>query len=188
MRTMENAARYGLTNLMLGRPFLFDTINQRLVATFLCLASMRLERGSKGSRAIPDSDIEYLKTKFEPPKDWHIWVTRFIGVPHSYFSAQTGMQRGPLENPAGIGVEHCNEQVSTFIAGWLCAHLFSSSVRDFFGYVGVEQTKVWPPSGLDVDSRLIPRITYPEVTDLHEAIARDGNPPVRIGRERLDQS
>jgi hypothetical protein len=180
MEPMETSARPAITKLMLGEPFLFDALNQRLVAAFLCLASMRLERGGKTGRAIPNSDIEHLKTKREPPLAWHIWITRFSGITDGYFSAHTAMQRGKLSSGLPTGPEYCNEQVSTFIVGRLCAHLFSSTIRDFDGYEGIAQTRIWPPSGLNVDSRFIPSITWMEVNDLHEAVARDGNPPAGI--------
>jgi hypothetical protein len=165
---------------MLGEPFLFDVLNQRMVAAFLCLASMRLERGGKTGRAIPDSDVVHLKAKLEPPPTWYIWITKFSDTTDGYFSAHTAMQRGKLSSGLPTGPEHCNEQVSTFIAGRLCAHLFSSTIRDFAGYEGIRQTRIWPPSGFDVNSIFIPAITLDGVNDLHEAIARDGNPPVRI--------
>ena len=180
MEPMETAARPAITKLMLGEAQLLDPFNQRLVAAFLCLASMRLERGGKTGRAIPNSDIVHLKTKREPPPTWHIWITHFSGITNGYFSAHTAMQRGKLSSGLPTGPEYCNEQVSTFIAGKLCAHLFSSTIRGFGGYEGIAQTRIWPPSGLDIDSRFIPSITWTEVNDLHEAIARDGNPPVRV--------
>src|SRR5215208_6388928 len=46
MSRIEDATRPALTLIILGRSILLDTINQRLLASFLCLASMRLELGN----------------------------------------------------------------------------------------------------------------------------------------------
>ena len=52
--------------LLLGRPCLLDTIRQRLLASFLCLVSMRVEFGSRGMRTIPAADRQWLMTRGEP--------------------------------------------------------------------------------------------------------------------------
>jgi hypothetical protein len=182
MEAMETRAKPALTKLMLGQPFLFDPPSQRAVAAFLCLAAMRLERGGTTGRAIPDGDVEHLKAKQEPPPSWRIWITRFRGGTNNYYSAHSAMHTGKLSPGSPTGTEYCNEQVSTFIAGKLCAHLFSSRIRDIGGYEGIDQTCLWPPIGLNANSGFIPTITFAQAEELHEAVARAGNPPARINR------
>src|SRR5262249_39501881 len=127
----------------------------------------------------PDADVDHLRTKLEPPPSWRIWITRFAGIADGYYSAHTAMQRAALGGPVGIG--RCNEQVSTFVVGRLCAHLFSSvSSMEFDRYEGIEQTRIWPASGFDIISDFIPQITLDQVDELHEAVAKAGYPPIRV--------
>src|ERR1700738_1574566 len=110
MRRIEETTFYPLSNLMLGKPFLFDTLNQRLVATLLCLASMHLGKTSGEVSAIPASDIDYLTTNFQPPDTWKVWVTHFEHEhPDLYWNGYFGMQRKALSDPTPIGAENCNE-------------------------------------------------------------------------------
>jgi hypothetical protein len=76
------------------------------------------------------------------------------------------------------GLEYCNSQVSTFVVGKLCAHLFSSTVFNVFdGYDGIKLTSIWPPSQLDIEMGAMPAISADAIPWLHEAISRELCPP-----------
>jgi len=74
-----------------------------------------------------------------------------------------------------VGPEDCNTQVTTIVAGQLCAHIFSSSVwGNFKGYQGAPLTQIWPPHQLPIDTRFIRSIDNAGLPWLHEAVAREG--------------
>lgn len=71
------------------------------------------------------------------------------------------------------GLEYCNAQVSTFVVGKLCAHLFSSTVWPRFdGYEGIELRSIWPPPQFDLEMSAVPIIEEGTIPWLHEAIGR----------------
>ena len=141
---------YPVTNLMRGTPFLLDQSVNGLLASFLCLASMRLEKGGRDTKAIPDSDIGYLKANFEPPPGWKIWITQYAGNVSDQFGVFQCRFDSAYLTRRPSAPDTINEQVSTFVAGRLCAHLFSSRMRhDFLGYEGILQTQIWPPASFD---------------------------------------
>jgi hypothetical protein len=188
MRHVEEAARPSVSRLMLGQPFLLDTFSQRLLATFLCLVSMRIELGGQVPRVIPDSDHRYLMQHREPPSNWHVWIARLVDdhannywfghIPMQYVAAPSE----PSLKAVTAGPEYSNTQVTTLIVGKLCAHLFSSTVwTDFPGYEEPKLSSIWPQDHFDIDTRALPRITAKLVPWLHETIAREGNPPEQLG-------
>jgi hypothetical protein len=193
MRRMEEATMSIMPPLLLGHPYLLETFKQRLLASFLCLISMRVDLSSYKMRAIPSADRGLLIRYFAPPESWKIWIARYDGsllIDQRY----TAMQIASSPD-VPRGVEHCNSQVTTLVIGQLCAHLFSSSVwPDFPGYRGAELASIWPPQPFDIDTSDLPIITEADVPWLHETIARtsleelatnDGQAGGLNSRERL---
>jgi hypothetical protein len=127
-------------------------------------------------RAIPNTDHDWLKKRFEPPPDWRIWIARYEGSPRmdERYSAMHIASSPDVET----SVEHCNSQVTTLIIGQLCAHLFSSTVwPNFGGYEGINLSLIWPLRGLYIEVGDLPVIDEATVPWLHEAIPRE-TPPV----------
>lgn len=179
MREIEEAAKPTVADLMLGRNIILSTMNQRFLAAFLCLVSMRIELSSN-MRAIPASDLEFLKLRREPPINWWICIAHYQETkdPHDYWLAYLGMRRAGLTEPNLIGPEHCNTQVTTIVAGKMCAHIFSSSVwNNFRGYEGAQMAQIWPANQFLIDMRGVRYIDNAGLPWLHEAVARDGQPP-----------
>jgi hypothetical protein len=180
MNGIEDAAIPVASPLILGdNDFHLADHGQRLLAAFLCLISMRMQfLGSM--RPIPQSDRRYLKDHHQPPPLWVIWIARFDGEkPDDHWSRFCGLQVvSEFEStPADkIGVEYCNTQCTTMVIGKLCAHLFSSTVSPVLGYDGIRLTKIWPPSGYDINTRFLPGIDDEHVVWLHEALARESKP------------
>ncbi len=171
MRTIEEATLPFMEQLLNGTPYLLETFSQRALATFLCLVTMRLELAST-MKPIPAAHRDWIRTHFEPPPGWQIWIAKYEGAPVMDERFMAIQIASSPDVPRGI--EHCNTQVSTFVVGALCAHLYSSTVWDDFpGYEGAFISRIWPPHQFDIDTSLLPIISEPDVPWLHETIARD---------------
>jgi hypothetical protein len=170
MRHIEEAAIPIMQPLLAGTPCSLDTDYQRILATLLCLVSMRIERASN-MKAIPPEDRNWLMTCSEPPTHWKIWIAQYQGAPiidERYTAIQIASSP---DVPAGV--EHCNTQVTTLVIGQLCAHLFSSTVwRDFGGYDGAELASIWPLSTSAIDMWLVEIMREVDIPWLHETAAR----------------
>jgi hypothetical protein len=172
MRHIEEATMPFIADLLLGTPSLLDTVCQRLLASFLCLVSMRVEFGSQGMRAVPHSDHHWLMQHFQPNSDWRIWLARYQG--DARMDERYTAMHVALSPDVPTGMEYCNTQVTTIVVGQLCAHLFRSTVwTDFSGYEGVHLPQIWPPSNFDIDTSFLPIIPAETLPWLHEAVARE---------------
>jgi len=178
MRSIEEAAKPIVTNLIRGRHFLLTTIDQRLLATFLCLISMRIELSGE-LRTTPQEHRNWLISKREPPPNWWISFCRYQdNDPVDYWFGFLGMARASLSEATLVGAHNCNTQVTTIIVGNFCAHLFSSTVWDNFrGYDGASLAQIWPPNPYIIDTEFVAFIDNSGLPWLHEAVARDGIQP-----------
>lgn len=178
MRNIEEAAQPVIHKLMLGREFVLCFDEQILLSSFLCLVSMRVEKSAHGVSAIPKSDSDFIVRSRVPPPNWWIALCRYQDAdPLEFWVGFFGMQIGASPNPPAIGGEHCNSQVTTIVAGHLCAHIFSSTVwPEFDGYRAFKTTKIWPPVYPYIDTRSLPLIDNARLPWLHEAIARNSIP------------
>jgi hypothetical protein len=175
MREIEETNMSLVPPLLLGHPHLLQSFGQRLLATFLCLVSMRIEISSVTVGSIPKAERDWLKQNYEPPANWRIWIARYKGEPlmDERFAAMQIASK--TVKPS---IEHCNSQVTTLVIGQLCAHLFSSTVwPNFGGYEGIQLCSIWPPSQFGIDTSAMPVITQTMVPWLHEAIGRELSPP-----------
>ena len=178
MSRIEDDAIKTATALIKDEPLSLTENAQRELAAFLCLISMRLEFLGR-LRAIPATDRIYLKDHKLPPASWMVWIAKYTGEKaDEHWSRYCGMQLG-LTPTDKVGAEHCNTQVTTLIIGKLCAHLFSSTEIPFEGYEGARLTRIWPLTGLALDTRFLPDISDAAVVSLHEALARESKPMKR---------
>ena len=159
---------------MLNRPVLLDAFGQFALSTFLCLIAMRLEFLGP-LQAVPDEERDWLRYYLEPSTRWKIWITRFADKnPEAYWSRQyAGQIELTPPPPDKVGPEYCNTHISTLVIGHLCAHTFYSHIMSFDGYEGIHLTRIWPPTGHDIDSRAMPTINADSALWLHEAFARE---------------
>jgi hypothetical protein len=174
MREIEEAAKPTVTRLMRGERFVLTVLDQRLLAALLCLVAIRMELSGQ-MRSSPPSEREHLQQHREPGPRWWIAILKYDDdEPHEFWSAHMGMYRARLDDPIHIGPEHCNTQVTTMVAGKMCAHIFFSTAWDGFrGYEGAHLTQIWPLRQLDVDTEFLHSLDNARLPVLHEAIARD---------------
>ena len=156
MRRIEEATMPFMAPLLLGQQHLLDTFSQRLLATFLCLVSMRV-RLSTEMRANPQTDRDWLRFKFEPPPNWQIWIAQYEGksrMDELYSGIQVSL------TPAmPISPNPYNTQVTTLVVGRLCAHLYSSTVwTTFAGYSGGDLRAIGPSVSLILRSATCPSL------------------------------
>ena len=78
MRDIEEAAKYEISKLMTGNPIVLSPLAQYRVATFLCLASIRIAVANRDSNPVPASDLHHLKTLRDVPPSWKIWLMAAI--------------------------------------------------------------------------------------------------------------
>jgi hypothetical protein len=176
MSRIENNAKPCATPLFQGIEHIFDLKSQRAIAALLCLITIRAEFTELSTVSITDADRTWLREKLEPPPLWQIWIARYIGdQPESHWFRHYGMQivSTPDEaaEPGG-----CNTQTSTMVLGQLCAHTFSSSVFPEFSGYKATLFKIWPISGYDINTAVLPRMGDDDVISLSEALARGMKP------------
>jgi hypothetical protein len=176
MREIEEATIPFMEAILLGQRYSLTQTDQRLLAALLSLVSMRVELSSHEMRAIPPSDHDWIRTRFEPPPYWKIWIARYVGnvaMDEQHMAMQISSS---MDVPAGV--DHCNTQVTTLVIGQLCAHLFSSTEwPEFGGYEGIFLSRIWPLTPFDIEVSSLPPIFESEVPWLHETVART-TPPI----------
>jgi hypothetical protein len=180
MSVIENNAKPVTESLMRGESFSLTMVSQRLLASLLCLITIRVEFSDLATRAVPDFEREWLKDKSEPPPTWQIWIASYSDdntekhwcYHHGFVIVSSpDQQGGPFE---------CNAQVTTLVIGKLCAHMFSAvDWADFGGYEGTRLCRIWPQSQFDINTQFLPKISERAVVSLAEALARE-TPPVPI--------
>jgi hypothetical protein len=171
MRRIEEATMAIMPPLLLGRLFLLTFFEQRALAAFMCLVSMRTELSGHEMRAIPQTDRDWLMQHSEPPPHWKIWIGRYEGAPR--MDDRYSAMHVASSPDVVTSIEHCNSQVTTLVVGQLCAHMFSSTVwPDFRGYEGNVLAPIWPFHHPYIEVRDLPVIAEADVPWLHEAIPR----------------
>ena len=111
-----------------------------------------------------------------PTPNWRIWIARHAGKDLKDFRFRfTAMQVASDKSTLMRGPEHCNTHITSLIAGQLYVHVFFSTVwPEFPGYPDVSLIKLWPPSGFDIDTGLLPSFSDEAEIRLHETISRNG--------------
>jgi hypothetical protein len=172
MRLIEENTMPFLGTLLLSQPYSLDLAEQQMLAALLCLVSIRLEAGWRGGpKAIPQSDKDLLIENPEPPANWKIWISKYVGT-QAMDQQHTPMQLASSSN-IPIGAENCNTQVTSLVVGQFYAHLFSSTVwKNFPGYEGADLVQLWPLKHRLIPVQSLPAIFEQEVTPLHETIPR----------------
>jgi hypothetical protein len=170
MRLIEEATMPFITELLGGKPFLLSASNQRLLATFLCLVSMRVAASSNAPNAINTSERDHLRLRTEPPPNWQMWIARYVGDP--LMDERFTPMHLSKSAVAETGLEYCNAQVTTVVIGHLCANLVSTPTKMVDGYEGIDLFRIWP-AGDDIQFQNVPIIGETVVPWLHEAFARE---------------
>lgn len=175
MSGIEDASIPFAAPLIQGDSVVLTPHAQQVLASFLCLIVMRLEFLGK-ARVIPMQERLLLKQTLIPPHNWKIWVARFTGNPDDHASHRCSIQLSTGDNlppPDRVGLDYCNAQTTTIVLGNLCAHLFSSVEPIMDGYEGISLTRLWPLTGLSIQSDFIPTIDGTTLVWLQEALVRE---------------
>jgi hypothetical protein len=180
MKQIEESVMSIMQPLLFGDQFLLNVWQQRRLATFLCLVSMRVETSYHDMKVIPVADRDYLRKNLEAPPDWKIWIARYAGYKTEQRYNAMQIMSHPTET---IGAQYCNSQVTTLAIGKLLAYLFSSTVYpEYSGYDGIELAAIWPPRRLDIELNDLPIVTEAAVPWLHESLPRELQQPRRDSR------
>src|SRR5215207_4394777 len=176
MSRIEQAAIPVAAPLMRGDAVLLDTIGQRLLASLLCLITIRVEFTDPATLATPKEERDWLRLRGEPPPNWKIWLARYAGEePHQHWCRHNGLEIvDSPETPEGGYTPKCNTQTTTLVFGELCAHVYSSSVwTDFRGYEGVRLSRIWPPNQIAISWLHTGWLSDAAVLSLSESLARE---------------
>jgi len=162
-----------VSRLITGKPTILRPMDQWLLASLVCLITIRLEFIDREMQGVPVKDRHTLATTCSPPLDgsWRIWIANYSGeYPNDNWSRHFGLQ--VVSSPEQMLRPHkCNTQITTMVIGRLCMHLVSSSAMPIpLGYSGIKLTNIWPPHKFDIDSRFLPTLDEVEVVHLHEAL------------------
>jgi hypothetical protein len=176
MSKIEEAALPAIKPLLVGERTFLDLSSQQKLASVLTLISMRVELIAYGMRSIPKSEKDELRKNPLPTPNWRIWIARHAGKDLKDFRFRfTAMQVASDKSTLMRGPEHCNTHITSLIAGQLYVHVFFSTVwPEFPGYPDVSLIKLWPPSGFDIDTGLLPSFSDEAEIRLHETISRNG--------------
>jgi hypothetical protein len=183
MSRIEANAKDAIIPLVQGQAFigaatshtsLLNSWGQRAIASLLCLITMRVEFSHMATRAATDDHRKWIREPEDPPPFWKVWIARYAGQnPSAHWCRHYGLQL--VSTPDEIVADHvCDTQVTTFVMGHLCAHVFSSTtIPTFEGYSGQGLCRLWPLTGWDINCRFLPSINDEAVLSLAEALARE---------------
>lgn len=176
MSRLENAAMPVAGPLIQNQGRLIQTFEQRILAAFLCLITLRVEFTNLSTQTTTSEDREWLMKNFEPPEHWKIWIANYVGKdPEVDWCRHFGMDL--VFNPVHDGKPpKCNTQTTTIVIGHLCAHIFSSTALDVRGYEPLNFPPIWPPRNFDMDWGYVLHISPPDVLNLSEALAKSFQP------------
>jgi hypothetical protein len=175
MSKIEEAALPAIRPLLIGERTFLDLSSQQKLASVLTLISMRVELIAYGTRSIPKFEKDELRKNPLPTPNWRIWIARHAGKDLKDFQFRfTAMQVASDKSTVMRGPEYCNTHITSLIAGQLFVHVFFSTVwLDFPGYPNVSLIKLWPPSGFDIDTALLPSFSDEAEIHLHETVSRN---------------
>jgi hypothetical protein len=152
MKDLQDAVKPILVPLLDAKPTLIGQYNQKLLAAWIAMCIMTGEYYSPDQAAIPFKDREYLRLYREVPRDWRIWIGRYLRgrwngywVHHSLPITEDGAKwdNNPPPSP--------NTQTTTFIVGQLFIHAFSSGVPGITDKWRLDEpgrpflAQLWPP-------------------------------------------
>lgn len=176
MSRIEGAAKPVALSLMQGRPILLGIAEQMLLASLLCLITVRNEFSALAAIAVPAEERAWLRTQLTPPwKNWKIWIARYVGARLNEHWVLHYPMHIDSEPGAETGPHKTNTQTTTLVIGQLCAHVFSSTIigEDFPGYEGINLCQIWPPSQFGIEWRSVPAYGEPALFALAEALGRE---------------
>jgi hypothetical protein len=129
MKDLQDAAKPILEPILAGKPALITPYQQKLMAAWAAMCVMTGEYYSPEFASIPFSDRDYLRLYREPPKDWRIWIGRYLrGRWAGYWIHHSVPLVEDIPEGGRDAVLPPNTQTTTFIVGQIYIHAFSSAL------------------------------------------------------------
>jgi hypothetical protein len=128
MSRIQDDAKPYLTPLFSGSQWAIGASAQQKISTWAAMVTMTSEYLSRDSstRAIPQSDRDYLRSHNRPPPNWRIWIGTYDRSKWVGQWVRTSAPILDIANPTDRIEAQPNTQTTTFIIGKLYVYVMSS--------------------------------------------------------------
>jgi hypothetical protein len=131
MKELQDAARPILLPLLEAKSAFIRPYQQKLLAAWATMCVMTAEYYAPDLVSIPFDDREYLRLYREPPKEWRIWIGRYLrGRWRGYWIHLSVPLVEDIPEGGNDAVPPPNTQTTTFIVGQVYIHAFSSALSN----------------------------------------------------------
>jgi len=129
MKELQDAAKPRLLPLLDARPSFIRPYDQKIIAAWAAMCVMTAEYYQPDLVAIPFEDRDYLRLYREPPKNWKIWIGRYLrGQWKGYWTHHSVLITENIPDPPPDPLHHPNTQTTTFVVGQLYIQTFSCAL------------------------------------------------------------
>jgi hypothetical protein len=131
MKEFQDAVKPFLVPMLDAKPALLTPYQQKLLAAWAAMCVMTGEYYSPDLACVPFEDREYLRLYREAPKDWKIWIGRYMrGKFRGYWIHNSVPLLKDIPEQNDDATLRPNTQTTTFIIGQVFIHAFSSTEPD----------------------------------------------------------
>ena len=156
------------------RNFLLDTPCQIVIASLICLISMRVCLSRKETLETPLSERDALRLNGVPPQNWKIWIGPYVDADPSIHLGrhQASYLSSKLEGKVGAKPD---TQITTFVVGKFCAHAFSAPLGINYDFESHPHalSQIWPPTYRYIEWDRIIAIDRTGFEHIASSMARD---------------
>jgi hypothetical protein len=124
MSRLESAAKSHLTKLILGRPLVLNSDDQRALAAWVTMFCITAEFTDRAHMGIPKGDRLALMESSGPLANWKIFIGRYVGIETTKRYSHIG---GELRIIQSTGFLDATVQRTILVAGELLAYAFSAT-------------------------------------------------------------
>jgi hypothetical protein len=129
MKDLQDATKPILLPLLDAKVSFITSYQQKLLAAWVTMCVMTAEYYMPELAAIPFGDREYLRLYREPPKEWRIWIGRYLrGRWKGYWIHHSVPLVENIPEAGDDAASRPNTQTTTFIVGQIYIHAFSSAL------------------------------------------------------------
>jgi hypothetical protein len=155
---------------MRGEPIYIPPNMQRRLSAWLAVVTVMVEHTNPPTIAIAQEDRRKLMERAELGSHWRVWVAQYHGNQwNEHVCRDTGMRIASADEQPALGPY--NAQVTTFVLGHLCAHLYSRTTGPTVdGYIGADLQRIWAVRDYDIFWPCVQPITDEQIIALAEAI------------------
>jgi hypothetical protein len=131
MKDFQDAVKPFLVPMLDAVPCLITPYQQKLLAAWAAMCVMTGEYYAPDLVCVPFADREYLRLYREAPKDWKIWIGRYIrGKFRGYWVHNSVPLLKNIPKASDNTSYQPNTQTTTFIVGQVFIHAFRSAEPD----------------------------------------------------------